>query len=297
MDVRLTAEQRQLRDAAAKLAGNLGPGTVVDLDDADRIARLEKAVEATGWRALRSDGASGVEVALVVEEFGRGLVDVPYLGPVLADDLVPKARSTTIAVDGRARDARGMRRAVFLEGSRILSGENGPLVHGADLTRLDARLSGTPEQIGSLSDDDAGSWQALAHVATSADLVGTARGAHALACDYAKIREQYGRTIGSHQAVAHLLAEGLALIEGSISLLRHAAWAVDELPAPEALRAARIAKLYCARASRTVCETAVQVHGGIGNTWECLAHVHLRRSLVSADLFPVRLEEIDCGLS
>ncbi|MGW2520599.1 acyl-CoA dehydrogenase family protein [Streptomyces sp. NPDC001617] len=297
MDVRLTAEQRQLRDAAAKLAGDLGPGSVFDLDDADRIARLEKAVEATGWRALRSDGASGVEVALVVEEFGRGLVDVPYLGPVLADDLAPEVRSATIAVDGRARDARGMRRAVSLDGNRVLSDENGPLVHGTDLTRLDARLSGTPEQLGTLPDESADSWRALALVATSADLVGTARGAHALACDYAKIREQYGRTIGSYQAVAHLLAEGLALIEGSISVLRHAAWAVDELPAAEALRAARIAKLYCTRSARTVCETAVQVHGGIGNTWECLAHVHLRRALVSADLFPVRLEEIDCGLS
>jgi alkylation response protein AidB-like acyl-CoA dehydrogenase len=127
--------------------------------------------------------------------------------------------------------------------------------------------------------------------------VGTARGAHALACDYAGLREQYGRTIGSYQAVAHLLAEGLALIEGSVSVLRHAAWAVDELPPTEAIRAARIAKLYCARAARTVGETAVQVHGGIGNTWECLAHVYLRRALTSADLFPVRLEEIDRGLS
>jgi hypothetical protein len=41
----------------------------------------------------------------------------------------------------------------------------------------------------------------------------------------------------------------------------------------------------------------VQVHGGIGNTWECLAHVYLRRALASAELFGVRLEEIDCGLS
>jgi alkylation response protein AidB-like acyl-CoA dehydrogenase len=46
-----------------------------------------------------------------------------------------------------------------------------------------------------------------------------------------------------------------------------------------------------------VCETAIQVHGGIGNTWECLAHVHLRRVLASTALFPARLEEVDCGLS
>src|SRR5215218_5682300 len=87
MDVRLTAEQRQLREAAAELADDLGPGSVADLDDANRRARLEKAVDGTGFRTLRSDGASGVEVAIVAEEFGRGLVDVPFLGPVLADDL------------------------------------------------------------------------------------------------------------------------------------------------------------------------------------------------------------------
>ncbi|MCV7091247.1 acyl-CoA dehydrogenase, partial [Mycobacterium interjectum] len=87
MDVRLTSEQRQLRDAAAKLADDLGLGAVQDLDDEGRIARLDKQIEATGWRSLRSDGASGVEVAVVAEEFGRRLVDAPFLGPALADDL------------------------------------------------------------------------------------------------------------------------------------------------------------------------------------------------------------------
>ncbi|WP_210588518.1 acyl-CoA dehydrogenase family protein [Streptomyces sp. GESEQ-35] len=301
MDVRLTAEQRQLRDAAARLASALGPGSVLDLDDADRIARLEKAVETTGWRTLRSDGASGVEVALVVEEFGRGLVDVPLLGPVLADDISRHVAgewgSATVAVESEAVDARGMRQALCLEGDQVLAGDVGSLTVCADLTRRSAELPGPLRPIGTLSTEAVARRQALALVATTADLLGTARGAHELACDYAKIREQYGSPIGSYQAVAHPLAEGLALIEGSVSVLRHAAWAVDELPVAEALRAARIAKLYCARAARTVCETAVQVHGGIGNTWECLAHLHLRRALTSTDLFPVRLEEIDCGLS
>jgi alkylation response protein AidB-like acyl-CoA dehydrogenase len=45
------------------------------------------------------------------------------------------------------------------------------------------------------------------------------------------------------------------------------------------------AKAYCARAARSVCETSIQVHGGIGNTWECLAHVFLRRALFSTELF------------
>lgn len=276
MDVRLTSEQQQLREAAAKLADDLGPDAVGELSDEGRIARLESTVAATEWRTLRSDGASGVEVAIIAEEFGRGLVDVPFLGPVLADDL-----------------ARRLDREVKV-------GADEAATAGVDLTRSTVGAVESPAELGELSGEDALRWQALALTATSADLVGAARGVHALAVDYAKVREQYGSTIGSYQAVAHLLAEGLALIEGSISVLRHTAWAVDELPAEEAVRAGKIAKVYCARTARTVCETAIQVHGGIGNTWECLAHVYLRRVLVATELWPVKLEDLevtDLGLS
>ena len=268
MDVRLTNEQQQLRDAAAKLADDLGPGSVADLDDQARIARLEKAVDATGFRMLRSDGASGVEVAIVAEEFARGLVDVPFLGPLLADDL-----------KGR--------------GGSVARGPSDP--ETVDLTRSLAGVVESPAELGELSEEDAGRWRALALTVTCADLVGAARGAHALACEYAKVREQYGATIGSYQAVGHLLAESLALIEGSISVLRHAAWAVDELPVAEAIEAARVAKIYCARAALTVCETSIQVHGGIGNTWECLAHIYLRRVLAATEAWPVKLEELTIG--
>jgi hypothetical protein len=301
MDVRLTSEQHQLRDAAAKLADDLGPGAVQDLEDAGRIARLDKQIETTGWRSLRSDGASGVEVAIVAEEFGRRLVDAPFLGPVLADDLARHievdSAGATIAVDDRVVDSRGARRALLLSDTTILATDLAAGRTGADLTRAEADLAGSPVSLGEVTPDVAARWLALALVTTSADLVGIARGAHAVACDYAKIREQYGKTIGSYQAIAHLLAESLALIEGSVSVLRHAAWAVDELAPAEAIRAAQVAKVYCARATRTVCETAVQVHGGIGNTWECLVHVYLRRALTSTELWPVTLKEIHFGLS
>ncbi len=271
MDVRLTSEQQQLREAAAKLADDLGPGSVADLDDANRITRLEKAVDATGFRTLRSDGASGVEVAIVAEEFARGLVDVPFLGPVLADDL---------------------KRVLGREPSMPTAERE-----SVDMTRSVARVVESPRELSELSEGDAGRWRALALAVTCADLVGAARGTHALACEYAKVREQYGATIGSYQAVGHLLAESLALIEGSISVLRYAAWAVDELPVTEAIEAAKVAKIYSARAALTVCETSIQVHGGIGNTWECLAHVYLRRVLTATELWPVKLEELTIGLS
>jgi Acyl-CoA dehydrogenase, C-terminal domain len=271
MDVRLTAEQRQLRDAAAELAGDLGPKSVADLDDDNRVTRLEKAIDGTGFRTLRSDGASGVEVAIVAEEFARGLVDVPFLGPVLADDL-----------------ARRLGRE---------PAESTIETESVDLTRSVAGVVESPPELDELGEEAAGRWRALALTVTCANLVGAARGAHALACEYAKVREQYGSTIGSYQAIAHLLAESLALIEGSISVLRHAAWAVDELPAAEAVEAARVAKIYCARAAMTVCETSIQVHGGIGNTWECLAHVYLRRVLAATETWPVKLAEVSIGFS
>jgi hypothetical protein len=297
MDARLSAEQRDLRAAAAKLADSLGPQSVLDLSDAGRLTRLEKAVAATGWRRLRSDGASGVEVAIVAEEFARGLVDVPYLGPALADGLQASSEPTTIAVNGVAVDARGTARALVLGGVSLAEAHLGDAVAGVDLTRVGAEIVGPLRPVGVISAEHVSRWHALALVATTADLLGAARGAHALACDYAKVRAQYGHKIGTYQAVSHPLAEGLALIEGSVSILRHAAWAVDEAAPDDAIRAAKLAKVYCARTARTVCETSIQVHGGIGNTWDCLAHVYLRRVLAATELFPVRLEEVGCGLS
>jgi hypothetical protein len=315
MDVRLTTEQKELRDAAARLADDLGPGSVLDLTDDDRAARLEKAIAGTGWRTLRSDGASGVEVALVVEELARGLVDVPFSGAVLADDLYARlvegiggtgavsvevqqaatSGAATVAVDGVAFDAKGLRTALALDGTSVLAGPVGTPAEGVDLTRLAGAATLAP--VGELDAEAAARFRALALVVTTADMLGAARGAHTLAVEYAKVRAQYGHPIGSYQAIAHLLAEALALVEGSVSVLRHAAWSVDELPADEAVQAALVAKVYVERAARTICETSIQVHGGIGNTWECLAHVFLRRVLTSAELFPATLEEIDLGVS
>jgi alkylation response protein AidB-like acyl-CoA dehydrogenase len=135
-----------------------------------------------------------------------------------------------------------------------------------------------------LGADDIARWRSLGLAVTCADLVGVMRGAVTLACDYARSRRQYGAAIGSFQAVQHLLADAYVAMEGSRSIALHAAWAVDALDGPGALEAASAAKAYCARAARSVCETAIQVHGGIGNTWECLAHVFLRRALLSSEV-------------
>jgi alkylation response protein AidB-like acyl-CoA dehydrogenase len=322
MDVRLSPEQEALRDAATQMVDRLGPRSVAQLGDPERTDKLEAAVASAGWRDLRvaEDGraplASGVEVAIVAEELGRRLADVPFLGPTLATELrrlagAPAGTSPETVVLGPtlaglaaaagdvlpsalAVDAAGSASALLLvptgAGLRLAQmALSAPEVR-SDLTRPVALprppvtmvpdgASGRP-----LTDDDLRQWMALGLAITCADLVGTMRGAIELTVDYALARQQFGRSIGSFQAVQHLLADAYVAMEGSASVARHAAWAVDALPADTALAAAAVAKAYCARAARTVCETSIQVHGGIGNTWECLAHVHLRRALVSGQL-------------
>jgi hypothetical protein len=162
------------------------------------------------------------------------------------------------------------------------------VVAGADLTRPVARLTPTPTPVTGqsrlLDGSGVAAWRSLGLAVACADLVGTMRGALALACDYARARRQYGAAVGSFQAVQHLLADAFVALEGSRSIALHAAWSVDALPSADALAAASAAKAYCARAARAVCETAIQVHGGIGHTWDCLAHVFLRRALLSTEV-------------
>jgi alkylation response protein AidB-like acyl-CoA dehydrogenase len=153
-----------------------------------------------------------------------------------------------------------------------------------DLTRPSAAIGEDGAVIGTLSGDDVVRWSALGLALTCADLVGAMRGAVELCTAYAKDRAQYGVPIGSFQAVQHLLADALVATEGSRSITLHAAWATDALRPVDAFAAAAAAKAYCSRAARTVCETAIQVHGGIGNTWDCMAHVFVRRALLSTDI-------------
>ncbi len=323
MDVRLSPEQVALRDSAVQVVERLGPHAVAQLDDRERAGKLDAAVDASGWRELRTaaeDGgpwSSAVEVALVAEELGRGLADVAFLGPTMAAELrrvsgaPPATAHETIAltadlsrparvVDGLvAGDVMGIDAQAATEALVLMTGPDGcavgelPVadVAGVDLTRRMARVDSpaTPTAVAGqsrhLDEDDVARWQSLGLAVASADLVGTMRGALTLACDYAKARRQFGAAIGSFQAVQHLLADAFVAMEGSRSIALHAAWAVDALPSADALAAASAAKAYCAHAARFVCESNIQVHGGVGNTWDCLAHVFLRRALLSIDMF------------
>jgi alkylation response protein AidB-like acyl-CoA dehydrogenase len=118
----------------------------------------------------------------------------------------------------------------------------------------------------------------------SADLVGVMDAGLATAVEYAATREQFGVPIATFQAIQHLCAAQLVSLEGGRSLTEYAAWAVDQSDAHEAILAARAAKAYCSRAGRVVTEAVVQVHGGMGFTWDCMAHVYLKRALTDAKI-------------
>src|SRR5688572_26708647 len=97
MDTRDTPEQAELRRTARRLARELGPRTVADLDDDKRRERLAEAVRDAGWLELREDGgdgaplASGVEAAIIADALGEAVADVPFAGPILAADLARRA--------------------------------------------------------------------------------------------------------------------------------------------------------------------------------------------------------------
>jgi alkylation response protein AidB-like acyl-CoA dehydrogenase len=321
MDTRDSPEQAELRRAARRLAAQLGPKTVADLDDATRRTRLASAVRDAGWLELRDDAgngspvASGVEAAIVAEALGAAAADTALTGVLLAGDLARRAGVapddaaavamaadlSSVAVVGSPTagtrpvpDAGGTNALALVPnggaGWQVGRVEVSVAAGGTDLTR---RVGTVPagsrfvqlDGSRTLSDGDLSAWRALGLALTCADLVGVMRGVLAVTVEYASERRQFGVPVGSFQAVQHLLAEAHCLLEGSTSIALHAAWAADELEPGFAYEAAQLAKVYSARAARTVCETAVQVHGGIGNTWECMAHVYLRRALLSTQWF------------
>ena len=136
---------------------------------------------------------------------------------------------------------------------------------------------------GELIGEEGNAWPGLdrtiqrAAVAASAEMLGAARRAHEMSVDYAKVRRQFGQVIGQFQAIKHKLAEMLEQVENAHSAVYYAAWALDA-DAPDATLAASVAKSTANEASRLVCGEAIQVHGGIGFTWEYDLHFYWKRA-------------------
>lgn len=123
-----------------------------------------------------------------------------------------------------------------------------------------------------------------AAVALLAEQSGGAMHTMRMAADYARTRFQFGRAIGSFQAVKHMCADMLLEAESAVSAARHVAAAFDA-DSPDRYADLALAHAYCSEAFVFVAATNIQVHGGIGFTWEHPAHLYLRRARTDAQLF------------
>jgi alkylation response protein AidB-like acyl-CoA dehydrogenase len=116
-----------------------------------------------------------------------------------------------------------------------------------------------------------------AAVGAAAEMLGASRRCMELSVEYAKVRHQFGQPIGMFQAIKHACAEMLLEVENSHAAVYYAAWA-QVARSPDAALAASAAKAYVGDAARKVCGSAIQVHGGIGFTWEYDLHLYFKRA-------------------
>jgi len=321
MDMTLTDEQELVRETVTRAARQLGNRTPDELL-ARRVCHADDwAVLADlGFTGLPTSSevveGRGIMTAIVACALAAELATVPFIGRSVmaagllslagADDLCEAVAMgelrATVLLDGSltdvadavagsvAADALGASHAVAVRevsgGVEIVLVDLDPTaVWSPDLTRPQASpRPGPGEVLGRVLCSELEQWRASTLVACAADAVGAMTAAFDLAVDYAKQRHQYGRAIGSFQAIQHLLADQYVVIEGCRTAVNHAAWALDTLGGQAALRAARIAKAATSAAGVQVAETVIQVHGGIGFTWEHSAHLYLRRVLLDRQL-------------
>ncbi|MFD6780498.1 acyl-CoA dehydrogenase family protein [Streptomyces diastaticus] len=197
------------------------------------------------------DWPGGVDVLLVAARTAAGvsLFEVPVDAP-------GARREPVVTMDGTRSQARWV-----LEGP-----EGRPVGVAGDGERVLAHV------------------RDLACTALAAEQVGAAERCLALTVAYARERVQFGRAIGSFQAVKHRLADAYVLVESARSAALGAAFAADETPGALP-RAAAVAKSVCSEAFSAVAGETIQLHGGIGITWEHEAHRHFKRAHGAGELF------------
>ncbi|HYZ28710.1 MAG TPA: acyl-CoA dehydrogenase family protein, partial [Thermoleophilaceae bacterium] len=267
--------------------------------DADEAWR---EVSELGWPGIfiaEEHGGQGlgiVELVILLEELGYVLAPMPFLSNAAAGLILQDAGATerlagvasgerrgTVGVvrDGRAAlvpDAAEADFIVLLDGTEATLVERGDAqvepIDAMDPTRRYASVTanGGGEPLGDVSRG-----RDLIALAVAAELVGLSQRVMEMAVAYAKDRKQFDRPIGAYQAVSHKCADMLKQVEGARSLAYYAGWAADAAPDEFSL-AASMAKAYASDAGWDVSANALQVHGGIGFTWEHDLHWFLKRA-------------------
>ncbi|MFD9355605.1 acyl-CoA dehydrogenase family protein [Streptomyces sp. NPDC060031] len=307
MDFQPTQDQRDLRAGVRDLlAGRYGRGALrAAVDGAGAGAgaagggggggggagvvdrKLWRELGEAGFFALRlpeADGGVGLglpEAVLVFEEAGRALLPGPLVATHLAAGVVPGAASGTAVVT--AFDLGGPLVAYLAEADAVLGAPAGAAVpagrpvRSADpLTPLH-RVPGGPGAPGTPGAPwDVAAYREEGALLTAALQVGSALRTVELAVEYAGQREQFGQPIGAFQAVKHLCAQMLVRAEVARTAVYAAAVTADagEVAA---------AKLLADEAAVQGARDCLQVHGGMGFTWEADVHLHLKRAWARAE--------------
>ena len=303
MDLTLSADQRDLQAVLREyLAGTWTPERL-------RSATADSALDRKGWRELAEMGIFGLTIPEKDGGLGLGLTDAVIAFEELGRALVPGPLTCTFLAAGLVQGAVDGDAVVTMLDTgepvavveHLASATHVVLVSDDGLFLLPAgQLTATPvaipldpltpvshvsaavvagahgERIGSAA--DALRWRLHGAVLTAALQVGLAQGGLDLAVRYAKERTQFDRLIGSFQAVKHLLAESLARVDLARAAVLVAALTIDDPQAGDIAEAVSASKILADDASTQGGRCCVQVHGGMGFTWEVLAHLYLKRA-------------------
>jgi alkylation response protein AidB-like acyl-CoA dehydrogenase len=283
MDFSFTPEQDELRtQARAYLTTHPEPAWT-------DLAEL-------GWTGVSVPEAGGgaglgfVEEAVLFEEMGRALTHSPYWStiavtlPALPADLQAEVArgeaSWTLATGPLVADLDTATRIAYVGGDAIweLEGAEREVLLTNDETRPLGVVTGGSAGRRLSSSELLPAIRTRSLTALSLEACGVGVRALELAVAYVNERNQFGKPIGTYQAVSHPLATASMELELGRSLALFAAWCVTEND-PRAPLAAAAAKSHCAETAVAACERAIQAHGGIGFTWEHILHRLYKRAL------------------
>lgn len=301
MDVTFTAEQDALRAAVRDLLADR-----CGIDHVRAVMESDTGTDLDLYRRLVEVGAAelpgALELGIVLEECGRAVAPTPALSalgiavPALeaagAHELLAAARAgeaiPVLALDpDHVVEGHVATHLLFVEGddlvvAEVAQCEIAPLAT-MDLTRRMARVR---RNGGNTVGDGAAALRAVERTGTVAvahELVGVGQIALERGLAHAKGREQFGKPIGTYQAVSHRLVDSFIAVECARSLAYYAAWAIDADTADADLAASQ-AKASAAEGAVLAARHVLQVHGGIGMTWEADLHLFLKRAHAGAAL-------------
>lgn len=305
MDLDPTDDQRALVEMITAFAA--------DRFDSEAARGFADTFDRTAWRQLaelgtfgislpESDGGVGlatIDEVLVHEALGGAFVPGPLIAATLSAGLVDGVLDGSVIPAILDAPHAGPVLVEHLRDADVLLVVRDDGIDRVDPATVEAQLLAAPTDpltpVSRLAAVPAGDriadaaaaqrWRRLGSLLASAQLCGNSEGSTRLAVDYAKEREQFGRAVGSFQGLKHLLADCWIRTEVARSSVWSAGVTVDEPEVGDVDRAIAGARITSARAATENGKTCIQVHGGMGFTWEVDAHLYLKRAWVLETMF------------